>query len=371
MRAWLEIDLGTVAKNFRRVKETLGTTEICAVVKADAYGHGIEPIVRTLDREDVHSFAVISLDEAIRVRTQSARDVLIFGYLDDQEIAEAIQQGFVMSLYDRSLADLTNDIALRCGMPARVQLKVETGLNRLGLAPGEALELLAHPNMFPGLRFEAVLTHLTSSANRERNLVQLDRFRGFLEEMRALEVDLPAHMVNSHALANFPEGNFDVVRVGLALYGVEAVLPSLKPSLQAKTVVIQRKPLNKGEGTSYNHLFIAEQDMEIAIIAMGYAEGLSQMMTGKANAIVNGRLVPIIGQICMNLAVIDVTGIPAQRGDEVTIIGRQGEVEITVAEMAKAAGIRHHEILTRMGRSLPKVYIEAEARVDCNALRTC
>ncbi len=360
MRAWLEVYLGVVAKNYRRVQEHLGSTAICAVVKADAYGHGIEPIVRTLDREQVHSYAVISLDEALRVRSQSARDVLIFGYLDDLEFAEAVQQGFVFSLYDRSLADVIHSIALRCGQPARVQIKVETGLNRLGMTPGEALELLANPHAFPGLRFESVFTHLTSSSKRESNLKQLAVFQPFLDEMHALGVNLPVHMQNSHALPEFTEGRFDVARIGLALYGVEAVLPGLNPSLQAKTVVIQRKKLKQGEGTSYNHVFVAERDMEIAVIAMGYAEGLSQIMTGKANAIVNGHLTPIIGQICMNLAVIDVTDIPAERGDVVTIIGTQGEHTITVAQMADAAGIRHHEVLTRMGKGLPKVYLEPE-----------
>lgn len=357
MRAWLEIDLDVVARNYRRVKQHLGDVDVCAVVKADAYGHGIEPIVRTLDREGVASFAVISLDEAKRVRSQSMRDVLIFGYLDDREIEECIREGFVMSLYDRELADVMNQLAIREGKPARVQVKVETGLNRLGMQPDEALDVLGHPHRFPGLKPEAVFTHLTSSSKRESNLRQLARFQPFLATLQAMGVSIPVHMENSHALADFPEGRYDAVRVGLALYGVEMVLPGLEPSLQAKSVVIQRKRLPAGEGTSYNHLFVAPTDMDIAVIAIGYAEGLSQMMTGKVSALVNGVRVPIIGQICMNLSVIDVSGVPAKRGDEVTVIGRQGAEEITVAEMAKAAGIRHHEILTRMGSSLPKVYV--------------
>jgi alanine racemase len=358
MRAWLEIDLAVVSRNFQQVRRYLPShTVICAVVKADAYGHGIEAIVRTLDRLDVDSFAVISLDEALRVRKETARDVLILGYLDDTEITEAIRQGFILSLYDRQLADLYNGIAERVGKPVRVHLKVETGINRLGMTAGEALEILAQPLLFPNVIPKAVFTHLTSSSKREVNLQQLERFQPFLDEMHALGVNLPIHMENSHALADFPEGQFDVVRLGLALYGVERVLPELDPSLQAKTVVIQKKPLKAGEGTSYNHLFRAPKDMEIAVIAMGYAEGLSQAMTGKADVLVHGKRVPIIGQICMNLSVIDATGLPLSRGDEVVVIGKQGTEEITVADMARACGVRHHEILTRMGKSLPKVYL--------------
>lgn len=359
MRAWLEIDLGTVARNFQRVREHLGPhPEICAVVKADAYGHGVERMARTLDRAGVDSFAVISLDEARGVRHESAKDVLIMGYLDDNEIAEAIREEYVLSLFDRELADVYNSIARREGKVVRVQVKVETGLNRLGMTPGEALEVLTQPGLFANIKPEAVFTHLISSSKREINAMQLERFQPFLDEMHALGIDLPIHMENSHALADFPEGRFDLVRLGLAMFGVERVLPGLEPSLQAKTVVIQKKPLKQGEGTSYNHLFIAPKDMEIAVIAMGYAEGLSQGMTGKTFALVHGQRVPIVGQICMNLSVIDVTGIPVRRGDEVVIIGRQGQEEITVAEMAKACGVRHHEILIRMGKCLEKVYIE-------------
>lgn len=360
MRAWLEIDLGAVARNFQQVRRYVSPkADVCVVVKADAYGHGIEPIVATLDREGADSYAVISLDEAMRVREKSEKDVLIMGYLDDVEIAQAIRSGFVLSLFDRELAELYNDIATQEGRIARVQIKVETGLNRLGMTAGEALEILSQPGLFPAVKPEATFTHLSSSVDREEDLRQLGRFNEFLSELEAIGVRLPLHMANSHALGPFPEGHFDVVRVGLAVYGVEPVLPGLSPSLQAKTVVVQRKKLAKGEGTSYNKLFRAPRDMEIAVIAMGYAEGLSQAMTGKADALVHGRRVPIIGQICMNLSVIDASGLPLKRGDEVVIIGRQGDEEIRVADMAKACGIRHHEIIQRLGKSLPKIYLDA------------
>lgn len=362
MRAWLEIDLAVVARNFQVVRSYLPAhTAICAVVKADAYGHGIEAIVRTLDRLSVDSFAVISLDEAIRVRKETSRDVLILGYLDDAEIAEAIREGFILSLYDRPLADLYETIAARVGRTVRVHVKVETGMNRLGMAPGEALEILSQGDRYPSVRPIAVFTHLYSSSKRETNLLQLARFQPFIDEMHARGINLPIHMENSHALPDFPEGRFDSVRLGLAIYGVERVLPGVEPSYQAKTVVIQAKTLKAGEGTSYNHLFKAPTDMEIAVIAMGYSEGLSQAQTGKADVLVHGKRVPIIGQISMNLSVIDATGLGLQRGDEVVVIGRQGDEEITVADMARACGVRHHEILIRMGKSLPKVYLGEES----------
>lgn len=356
MRAWLEVDLDVVARNYHRVAEYIGPrTKIMAVVKADAYGHGTEAVTRVLAREGCPHFGVISIEEARQVRSVTDRPVLVMGFLDDVEIQESIRAGYVLSLYDRDLARLVEEIAQREGIPARVHLKVETGMNRLGMQMDEALEFLAGDHPF--IQIEAIFTHLAQSVSREVDLQQLEQFNKLIAGMKALGLDIPLHMTNSHGLTPFPEGRFDFMRLGLALYGVEPVLEGLEPSLQAKTVVMQRKPLRKGEGTSYNKLFVAEREMEIAVLAMGYAEGLSQSMTGKIECLINGHRTPVIGQICMNLIMADVTGIPAQRGDEVVLIGRQGAEWIRVADVARQSGIRHHEILTRLGKSLPKVYL--------------
>lgn len=358
MRAWLEINLDVIARNYRYARAFLGDrTRVMAVVKADAYGHGIEPVVRVLERENCPMYAVISLDEAKRVRTESAKDILIMGFVDDAEIQEAIREGFILSLYDRSHVDLLHELATRVGIPLRVHLKVETGMNRLGMQISEAIEFLSLRAHFPMIQVESVFTHLAMSSTREVNLEQLANFRLMIEAMGEMGVSVPIHMTNSHGVKPFPEGHFDYVRLGLTLYGVEPVLPGLEPSLTAKTVVMQKKPLRKGESTSYSKLFTAPHDMEIAILAMGYAEGLSQSMTNKINCIVSGIKTPLVGQICMNLCIADVTNIPAQRGDEVVIIGKQGKEEIRVADIAQQTGIRHHEVMTRLGKSIPKVYL--------------
>lgn len=360
MHAWLEVDLDAVKRNVRLVKQHIGPqTGIVAVVKADAYGHGVEAIARTLDQQDIASFAVITLEEAQRVRSVSTKDVLIMGFLDDVEIEQAIAEGFVLSLYDRPLADLFQSVAERLGTFARVQIKVETGLNRLGLSVDETTEVLANPQVFNRLKVESIYTHLAQSGNRELDFKQYKIFAPVLEFAERLGLPVGRHMANSHALGPFPEGFLDFVRLGLALYGVEEVIPGLEPSLQAKTVVIQKKKLKPGDGVSYNHLFVADKEMEVAVIAMGYAEGLSQALTGKARVLIHGESRPIIGQICMNLCSIDVTGLEVRRGDEVVVIGKQNDQVIRVADMARDAGLRHHEIITRLGKSLPKIYFES------------
>jgi len=358
MRAWLEIDLGVISHNYDLIKAQIGQrVGVIAVVKSDAYGHGIETIVPLLDKKGVLAYAVISLDEAIRVRKVSNTPVLILGYLDDREIEDAITWGFVLSLFDKNLLPLYERTAERVGRKAIVHVKVETGLNRLGMQMEEVEKLLDEQERYPHIRIESIYSHLSTSSEREENLHQLERMEKLLARLHAEGDKFPIHMANSYSLGNFKEGYFNAIRVGLALYGVDAVLPNMQPSLTCKSVIIQRKKVKAGEGISYNKLFRAPTDMEVGVIGIGYAEGLTQALTGKANVIVEGHKTPILGQICMNLSVIDLTDLPGERGTEVVVVGTQKNESIRVTDLAKAAGIRHHEILTRFGLALPRIYV--------------
>lgn len=368
-RAWVEIDLDAISHNLTTIQTFIGPgTGIFAVVKADAYGHGIEPVVRACDHWGVSGFAVIGLDEALRVRSESQRDVLVMGYLCDEEIEEAVRLGLILSLYDIEIAPIISTAAQRLRRTARVHLKVETGLNRLGMTVEDALSLIASPP--EGVAIEAVFTHFSNSADREESQRQLARFKPVLEAAGSCAAHITAHMTKSHALAKLPESFLDHVRVGLAVYGFEEVIPGLVPALSAKTRVMQRKPLKTGEGVSYGHIFKADRDMEIAVIAMGYAEGLSLSMSEKIDVLINGHRARQLGRICMNLTIVDVTGIPAKRGDEVVILGRQGNESIDACEIAERTGLRQHEIVTRIGRSLPKMYVGGPAAKAVAAIQT-
>lgn len=354
--------MGVVARNCDTIRAHLGHSGVIAVVKSDAYGHGIEAVARVLDKSGILAFAVISLEEALRVRSVTLLPVLIMGYLEVEEIDEAISRDFVLSLYDRQLADLYEVRAAAQGKRVIVHIKVETGLNRLGLQFEEAEDLLRNQESYPHLRVEAVYSHLSTSSNRDASMGQLTRFENLVRTTWHGEQILPLHFANSHALTDFREGFYNAVRLGLALYGVDSVIPGLMPSLECKAKIVQRKKVKAGEGISYNRLFIAPREMEVGVVGIGYAEGLTQALTGKANVLVAGHKTPILGQICMNLCIVDLTGIPGERGDVVTIVGRQRredgeEEEIRVLDLAEAAGIRHHEILTRFGLALPRVYV--------------
>lgn len=363
MRAWLEVDLGVIRRNAALVKKKVGSNVgLIAVVKADAYGHGIETIAKTLDTAGVDMFAVISLEEALKVKQNSRKPVLILNYLDSQQISEAIEHGFTLTLYDREMIPQIERAAERLGRQAKVHLKVETGLNRLGVSIDDAVDFLISQRHFPNVRVEAVFSHLADATNYQLNLEQLRRLQDvILRTQDKIEI-LPFHLVSSYALDNFQEGYLDAVRVGLAFYGTDNVIEGLEPCLTYKTVVAQVKPIETGEGVSYNHLWRAQKDTDIAILSAGYAEGFTQALTGKAEALINGYRVPIIGKIAMNLCVADVTNLPIKRGDEVVLIGSQknqtGEIEtINVTELAKSSGLRHHEIVTRIGTAVPRKYL--------------
>ncbi len=354
MRAWLEVHLDILRNNLRVVRQYVGPdVQIMGVLKADAYGHGIEPIAKTLDVEGIDAFAVIDLAEAKRVRTVSNRRVLIMGYLDDVELLEAIRLGFEISLYDTELVGIIGDLASRLNVSARVHVKVETGMNRLGMTSSEAIGLLVSSPS--GVEIVGIFSHLSNSDDREEDLRQLARFQPVVDVAKSQGIQV--HFTKSHALAQCQEGHFDMVRVGLALYGFEEVIPGLETVMEAKTVIMQRKKLRKGEGVSYSKIFVAPHDMEIAVIAMGYAEGLSLSMSEKLKMLVNGKWARQIGRICMNLSILDVTDIPATRGDEVVVVGEQQGREIRASDLAGWTGIRQHEIVTRLGKSLPKVYV--------------
>lgn len=360
MQAWLEVDLDAIRHNLGLIRQTIGPdVEIMAVVKADAYGHGIETVVPTMHEEGVQSFATISYSEALRVAKLTDRDILILGRMETGQIEEAIRHRFVLSIFDRDLADEVQECATRVGIKARCHLKVESGMNRLGIARPEAMEIMANLWQYDMLQMEGLYTHVLKSSDVEWNRRQLESFKPVMELAEALGLRVKRHMINSHALYMFPDGHLDLVRAGLAMYGVEEVIPGLRPSIAARTKVVQVKKIAKGEGVSYNHLYHAERDMEVAIIAMGYAEGYTQALTGKSSALIHGKRVPVIGQICMNLTIIDVTGMGVQRGDIVTLVGRDGDEEIRVNDLARWSGLRHHELVTRFGHGLRKVVLGA------------
>lgn len=360
MHAWLEIDLEIIRRNFRFVKAAVGGVDVIAVVKTDAYGFGVERIVQALEQEDLSMFAVMTLDEARQTRKVSPKPVLLMGNLDVKELTDAIDEGYVLSIYDREQFAYYQRIAERMGKTVAIHLKVETGLNRLGVTPDDAAEFLTNLHHFPNIKAEAIYSHLACADKRDQNLAQLRIIQDLLVTIQGKAPLLPIHLVSSYAL-DFKEGYFDAVRIGLAIYGIDSVLKGLEPSFTCKSKVMQVKEIPSGEGVSYGRYFITDHPTKIAVISIGYGDGLSQVFRGVMSVLIKGQKFPIIGQICMNHIIADITGADIKRSDEVVVIGKQkgpdGTIaEIAVTELAQQGRIRHHEIVTRLGRALPRIY---------------
>lgn len=363
MRAWLEVDVAAIRHNARLLKKTVGSTVgVIGVIKSDAYGHGIEKVASILDQEAVDMFAVISLEEALKVRAVSRKPILLLNYLESAETQEAIERGFTLTLYDREQVAQLERLAARVDRRVAVHVKTETGLNRLGMSVDETVDFLLSQRHFPHLHVQAVFSHLAQASNYDLNLEQLRKLQDVLLRTSDRIPILPFHLVSSYAIANFQEGYLDAVRTGLAFYGTDDILPGIEPCLTFKAHVAQVKSINVGEGVSYEHIWRAKRDSDIAVITAGYGEGFTMALTGHAEALIGGNRVPIIGRIAMNLCIADVTGLPVKRGDEVVLIGSQtgenGHTEtIRVADLARASGIRHHEIVTRLGSAAPRQYV--------------
>lgn len=369
MRAWVEVDLDALGRNFDLVRNEVGRgVDIIAVVKNDAYGHGLKVIVQTLDSKSVAAYAVLDLNEARAIRAESDKPVLIMGYLDVKEVVDAIEEGYILSVYDKEQLPAYERFAARLGRQLAVHLKVETGLNRLGVQPEEAIDFIVSQHLFPHLKLEAVYSHLSHAGNHVQSLKQLRILQELLTTVGQKVPILPVHLCSSYSLGNFKEGYFDAVRIGLALYGSDQILPGLEPILTCKSVLMQPKMIKAGEGVGYNHLFVASKNMTIGVVVIGYGDGLSQSFINKMSVLIQGQEVSVIGRISMNHLIVDLTGIEARRGEEVIIIGsqmnRHGQAStISVTDLAKRLSLSHHEIVTRLGCSVPRLYSRSGSRI--------
>lgn len=364
MRAWLNVDLEAIRDNYDCIRKEVGDLDIITVVKNNAYGLGIEQVVKSLAQKDVSMFAVVIPEEAHRVREFTDKPILLMGFLNPKELTDAIEAGYVLSLYDKEQFAYYQRTAERMGMKFRAHLKVETGFNRLGVSPEDAAEFLCGLHHFPNISLEAMFSHLACSDNKQKNLAQLRVMQDLLVDIRGKAPLLPIHLVSSGSLKEFKEGYFDAIRVGLAAYGGNKVLDHIRPVISCRSLVMQVKDVDVGKSVSYGHTFTAKRPTKIAIVSIGYGDGLSQPLADSMKVLIRGQKLPVIARVGMNHISVDVTdGYGIKMGDEVVIIGSQKDdngtiSEITIAQLAEQSGIRHHEIMTRLGMSLPKRYTE-------------
>ena len=365
--AWVEVDLGAIRHNAEALAALAGT-RLLAVVKADAYGHGAVAVAEALaGLPPVYGFGVATPDEALELRQAGvAKPVLVLGPAPDcvPELAAADVAVTVGSLEEaRRAAEQTTD-GVRT--PLAVHIELETGMGRTGARPELLSRIVQELAAAPRLQLAGVYSHFAvAETDLDFTRRQLAAFQAAVEPFR--RDSLPQHLANSAGLIRLPEARLDLCRPGAALYGFNPGLPAgemprLRPALSLTAQVVALREIRPGETSGYGRRFCAARLTTVAVVPVGYADGYCRGLSGTGDVLVRGARCPVVGSVSMDTLVVDVTGVAAVRlGDEVVLLGPQGDEAITVEELAGRAGRIPHEITTCLGRRLPRLYREPTA----------
>jgi Alr-MurF fusion protein len=366
---WVEIDLNAIASNTRHIKSLVGPqVRVLAALKADAYGHGAIKVARTVLHNGASMLGVATLSEASPLREADiTAPILVFGYTPLWQMREAIRLDATVTLYSLEAAQELSRAAQDLGKTAKVHIKVDTGMGRLGIRheqSGEIVTLVRAIQTLPGLELQGIYTHFAQAdaADRTYSDLQLARFQSVIALLEELGLRPPiVHAANSAAILTMPEAHFDMVRPGIAIYGLHPspdvpLSESFRPALSFKTQVSQVKWLPAGEGISYGSTYITTRPTRIAALPVGYADGFRRSPRNWGSVLIHGQQAPILGRVCMDQCMIDVTHIPqARSGDEVVLIGRQGDATLSAEQVAERLGTINYEVVSEILARVPRV----------------
>lgn len=375
--AWAEIDLDALAHNIREVRRlTAPGAMVTAVIKADGYGHGAKKIAQTLLDNGADRLAIAVLDEGIELRQAGFEvPILILGYTDLERAEEAVAYGLEQTVYSWELAEALSKEAARQGKTAKIHIKIDTGMGRIGLQPDrEAVQLIKRIAALPNLIVEGLFTHfaVADAADKEYTQGQYAKLKWIIDTLESEGVHIPIrHCGNSATIIDLPEMHLDMVRAGIMLYGLkpsgEVMLQKLelRQAMSLKVRISHVKEIEAGQSVSYGRKFIAPEKRKVASLPIGYADGYTRMLSGKAEALVRGKRVPVVGRICMDQCMIDVTGIEdVAVGDEVVLFGEQMGNRISIDELAEKLGTINYEIVCMISKRVPRVYKKNGKIVD-------
>lgn len=357
-----EIDLGAISNNLKVIKNLSMNSPVIAVVKADAYGHGAIDVSRRLVNDGVEYLAVAFTEEAKELRNAGINSPILV--LFDPDINDIFTYNLIPVIRDKKTAAVLSKEAEKNNRSISVHIKIDTGMGRLGFTGDAANEVLEIANL-KGITIDGVMSHFSEADLLDASfaMMQIERFNSIKTEL--LNIGLSArlfHMANSAAVMTLPESHFNAVRPGIMLYGYSpmqqsAKTPELIPAMTVKTKILALRRLPSGTPISYGRTFITKRDSLIGVIPVGYADGFSRRFSNNAELLVRGKRVPVVGRVCMDLTMLDLTGIEqVEEGDEVVIIGRQGNESIDAAELAFRADTISYEILTSLGNMAKRVY---------------
>jgi alanine racemase len=343
-------------------------SEIMAVVKANAYGHGALETAKVVLANGAANLAVARVEEAKELRKAGINaPILLLGYTPGDQFHEVLDLNLIQTVYSLEMAEALNSIAEQSGGQVKVHIKIDTGMGRLGFIPGKpALEDILKAARLPYLFLEGIFTHFATAdcADKTFALAQLDLFISFLEELRRAGLEFPLrHSANSAALLDLPQTYLNMVRPGIIIYGLypsDEIRNSinLKPAMAFKTRIAQLKKAPAGYKISYGSTYQTPQPTVIAVISAGYADGYSRLLSSRGNVLVNGQRAKVVGRVCMDQCMVDVGHIhDVCPGDEVVLFGSSGKETIPVEEIAKLTGTISYEIVCMVNSRVPRFYL--------------
>ena len=368
-RTWAEIDLDALKNNIRNIKSHVGeNVKVMAVVKADAYGHGAVPVSKVLADNGADALAVAFIDEAEQIRNAGLScPILLLGYTAEEDIKRAIELDITPTIFHMQSAERISEEAKKLGKTVKIHIKVDTGMNRIGFACDEiSVCEIEKISKLDNIVVEGIFTHFSCADEECPDYThrQAEKFTGFVKSIEEKGVNIPIkHACNSAGIVAFPEYHFDMVRSGIITYGmspsnhIDISLLGLKPALTFKSTISRVQEIGPGEKISYGGTFVSDKNMKIATIPIGYADGYLRALSDKAYMLAGGEPAKVVGRICMDQCIIDVTNVNNIKvEDEVVVAGGQPDSIVSFDRLAAIAGTINYELFCLIGKRVPRIY---------------
>ncbi|MBQ6321736.1 MAG: alanine racemase [Lachnospiraceae bacterium] len=370
-RLYATIDLNAIQQNIQEmIRCTANDARICCVVKADGYGHGSLQVARCVESEErIWGFAAATTEEAMLLRTNGIRKpIMILGYVFPDDYETLIIHQVRIPVFSAEMAKDVSNAALRTGKTAKIHLIVDTGMNRIGFTDSkESADEIETLLSYPNLEAEGIFTHFARADEKDKShaFAALERFLAFVRMLEERGIHIPlCHSANSAATMEFPASHLNMVRVGISMYGIypsdemDKEACHLVPAMELKSRVSFVKTVPAGEPVSYGGTYVTEREMRIATVPAGYADGYPRSLSNKGCVLIGGKRARILGRICMDQMMVDVTGLPCEIGAEVTLMGRDGDEFLGINELSDLSGRFPYEFICVIGKRVPRVYPE-------------
>ncbi|MBQ2941326.1 MAG: alanine racemase [Clostridia bacterium] len=359
------VNTAALLHNLEEVIKKAKGKEVVAVIKADAYGHGALKAAE-IYKDYAKMYAVATSDEALELRAGGTKkDILILAPVPKEDMARLIENGIILTVSDFEGAKAVAVEAVKAGKDARIHAAIDTGMSRIGFFPNkETLWELKEIKRLPHISLEAIFTHYAKADEKDKTSMNLqtERFSSFAEKLKRELPDIKCHIANSAGIMEQDEKYGDFVRAGIVLYGlypsdeVNKAALRLIPALTWKSRVSSVRYVEKGEGISYGHTYVAEERIRVATVSCGYADGYPRLLSNKGRVLIKGVSCKILGRVCMDQFMVDASKVDAEVDDEVILIGKSGFEEITADEIARLAGTINYEVVCDIGKRVPRIY---------------